>query len=221
MLLPNNQIKEFFSEWGELIISSLVVLICLVLFLEFPAEGVFQEICKELFFFLLVPVFYIKIVLKKSLKDFGFRLPRKKNDFFWAIAIFFILIIAGIFLSKISDFNKNYTIPYDFSENFWIFLLYELIFFNLLFLLQEIFFKGFILSLFSEKLKHWSVLIVFFIFCSALIAKNDFNWTSAPIILTTLFGSFLAYKNKSFWLSYLTGVIFVIFLDSFLIYLSK
>ncbi len=219
--IPNNRFKEFFSEWKELITSSSVALICLILFLNFPVKGAFQEICKELFFFFVIPVFYIKIVLRKNLKDFGFRLPQKRNDLIWGIAIFCILAIAGVCLSKIPGFNKNYTIPYGFSENFWFFLLYELVFFNLLFLLQEIFFKGFVLFSFSEKFKSWSILITMTVYCVVLLIEKDFGWQMAPLILFSLGGSIIAYKSKSLWFSYLIGMIFVISLDSFLIYISK
>jgi len=217
----SNKIKEISSAYRELLASSLVILVCLLLFLKFPTTNSFQNISKEIFFFLIVPIFYIKFILKKDLRDFGFSLPRKKSDFFWAIGVLLALIGISLILAKIPEFRKNYLIVNSLGNSFLVFLLYELVAFNFLFLLQTIFFQGFILFTFSDKFKKYSVLLTFIIYCASLLLENNFAWQMAPLILFSLGGSLISYKSRSFWLAYLTGMIFIIAFDSFLIYISK
>lgn len=217
----NAPIKNFFSNQREFLISFFVFLSCLILFLKLPAANPFERTCKEIFFFLLIPLFYIKLILKKDLLDFGLTLPRKKSDFFWALGIFFIFWGTFLFLIKFTDFQSNYHLSRAIKNNFNAFLFYELITFNFLFLIQEFFFKGFVLFSLRSKFKFWSILITALIYCAALFIEKSFIWQAAPLIFYAFFGTFLTYKSKSLWIAYLTGLISLISMDSFLIYISK
>jgi hypothetical protein len=207
--------------WKEFLISSGVILLCLFLFFFFPAQDFFQKIFREIFFFLLVPVLYIKFVLKKDLADFGWNFSCQRTGIYWTAGIIFSLTLVLGILIKFTAFSESYFLSRTIRENFWAFLFYELVAFNFLFFLQEFFFKGFVLFTLAKKFKGWSVGIVFSLYALILLLENDFSWQMTPLILYMLGGSLIAYKNKSFWLSYLVGLIFIILLDSFLIYISK
>jgi hypothetical protein len=210
-----------FSAWKEFFISSSVILFCLFLFSFFPAQDFFQKIFREVFFFLFVPVLYIKFVLKKDLADFGNNFSFQKTGLLWTGSSVFCLALFLGLLIKFTSFSENYFLSQTLRENFWAFLFYELLAFNFFFFLQEFFFKGFVLFTLAEKFKGWSISIVFSLYALILLLENDFSWQMTPLILYMFGGSVIAYKNKSFWLSYLVGLIFIILLDSFLIYIAK
>jgi membrane protease YdiL (CAAX protease family) len=220
-MLRFNPIKKTGFSWEELSVNSLVILACLILFLKLPATSSFQEISKEVFFLVIVPILYIKLILKRSLESFGFSLPKGKVNFFWAGGTLIFSLIIFFFLIKFTGFKANYHIARTIQNNFGAFLFYELLTFNFLFLLQEIFFKGFVLFSFSPKFKSWSILITAAIYCLALFSENYFVWQAAPLILFSFLGTWLVYKNNSFWLAYAVGLISIISLDSFLIFISK
>lgn len=220
-MLNFDSIKKTAPSWKELSVSSLVILTCLILFLKLPAANFFQETCKEIFFLVLVPIFYIKLVLNKRLGEFGFNLPQRKSDFFWAGGVLFTYLVIFFCLIRFADFKTNYHVARSIQGSFGSFLFYELITFNFLFLFQEVFFKGFVLFSFSSKLKNWSFLIPAFLYCIALFIEKSFAWQMTPLILFSFFGSWLAYKNNSIWLAYATSLISILLLESFLIFISK
>ena len=219
-MLEVSSIKKDYI-WKEILVNSLVILTCLILFLKLPTANSFQETCKELFFLVIIPLSYIKLVLKKNFKEFGFSLSFKKSDFFWAGGVFLAYLIIFFCLINFTDFKANYHISKSIQNNFEAFLFFELIIFNLLFLFQEIFFKGFVLFSLSPKFRSWSILITALIYCAIIFAGKSSIWQTAPLILFSFMGSWLAYKNNSIWLAYATSLLSLILLDSFLIFISK
>jgi hypothetical protein len=219
-----NAVKEklhIFSAWKEFVASFLVILLCLVFSSFFPAEDYFQKLLRALVFLLIIPILYIRLVLKRDLYSFGCNFSLKKSGIFWAIGIFLFTTTAFILLANFTNFRENYFIAEEIRHNFTSFLFYELVVFNFFFLLNEFFFKGFVLFSFSEKLKDWSIWAATATYCLSLLASGNFSWQTAPLIAYSLGGTIISYKNNSFWLSYLTGFVSIILLDSLLIYISK
>jgi membrane protease YdiL (CAAX protease family) len=205
----------------ELLASCLIVFVCLGLFLIFPANDFFQKSCKYLFFLFLVPIIYIKMILKRNLFEFGFILPRKKSDFFWAIGVLFAFLIFCFCLVEFTNFKNHYHLFGSIRNNFSDFLLYELLFFNFLLLIQEFFFKGFLLFSFSQKIYSWSIVLTFLAFYLTLFFQKITHWQMLPLLFLFFFGAWLTYKTKSLWLSYLTSLIAMILFESFLIFILK
>lgn len=219
-MLEFDSIKKELT-WREMLVNLLVALACLILFLKIPADNFFQETCKGLAFLVVVPLFYIKVILKKKLQEFGFGCPNKKSDFLWAGGVLLAYLVIFFLLFRFTDFKGNYHIARVIQNSFGAFLFFELITFNFLFLSQEIFFKGFVLHSFSQKFKLWSILITALLYCFVLFIEKSFIWQMAPLIIFSFIGSWLVYKNRSIWLAYAIGLLSVILLDSFLIFISK
>jgi hypothetical protein len=205
----------------KMLIDFSVAAVCLLLFSIFPANDFSQKLTKSFFFFLFIPYLYIKYLLKKNLSDFGFNFQNKKNGFILgvlALAVSFLLIYL---LTTFTDFKKNYVLPTSISHNFYIFIFYELILVNVLFFLQEYFFKGFLIAIFQKKLGFLSVPIQAIIYLIPLWIFSGSFWQIIPWIILSFAGGIIAYRNKTFVYSYFFGIVFLILTDAYIIYLQK
>ncbi|KKR21833.1 MAG: hypothetical protein UT50_C0003G0014 [Candidatus Moranbacteria bacterium GW2011_GWA2_39_41] len=202
-------------------ISSAIILSCLLLTIYFPAQGNLQTFSSVLFFLFLLPVLYIKLILKQNLANFGFNLRNKSIGLLWACLMLFVSLLIAFFLIHFYNFEQKYIIPAYIAQNFGSFLFYELILVNFLLFIQEFFFKGFLLSFLSQRFGLWSVLLQSLLFILFLIITRELDWQVAPLIILTLTGGVVAYKSKSFLYSYAMGIFFLIIIDAYIIHLFK
>ena len=149
--MTNKKTIALLDEWKELIINTCVAIACLALFIFFPSKGLSQDLSRTTFFLLILPILYIKLVLKKKLKDFGASLPISKQNLIWFSGALLASFIIMALLIKFTDFQKNYVIPDYIMASFWIFLLGELVVYNYFFFQLEAFFRGFVLFTFFPK----------------------------------------------------------------------
>jgi len=217
----NQKRLNFLAEWKEVLISSCVAVFCLALFYLFPAKGLAQAVSSAVFFLLVVPVLYIKLILKKNLADFGASLPLTRNGLLTVFIALIISLLMSYFFIHFTPFRKFYSVPVYAMSGFWNFLLYEFVFFNYLFFLLEFFFKGFFLFIFSEKIGYLSIPLTVLVSFVFLYLAKTFSWDNALYMITMLTGAFVAFRTRSFFLSYLMGILFIIMTDAYLIYLFK
>jgi len=222
--MNNIKIKKV-SQNKEFLVALAIILICILLSLSFPSKNSFQGLTKGFFFLFIVPILYIKLVLKKNVADFGLNIQNKMKGFVWgSLMLVLSLIIAYLFI-KYTPFVSNYYIPPLLSGNFWAFSVNMLIFVNLVLFFQEYFFRGFTLSVFSQKINAWSILVqaglYFFIILFAQSGFKQELWQSMPFIILSITGGIIAYKSKSMIYSYISGFLFLIMLNSYLIQIIK
>lgn len=207
----------------ELIMSSVLALTCLFLSVKFPTDpdSIFQTFTKGLFFLVLVPAIYIKLILKKDLKDFGFNITRKKEGLLWGFLMLILSLAASFAVMKIPGLKNSYHLPSYIHQNFGLFVVYELVLINILLFTYEFFWRGFILFTYSKSFFYWSVPIqaVFFIIFSYFSADISWKYFSLPIFAVT--AGITAYKSRSLIFSYAMSLLYMILLDSYLIYLLK
>ena len=205
----------------ELLVNIFVIFIFLFLSATFPAENSAQIITKNIFFLIILPIIYIKIILKKNLTDFGFNLRNKRTAIHWGGGLLaFSLLLFYLFLNY-SGFQAGYKLPAEVISSFWSYLLYELIIVNFIFFIHDFFFRGFMLSFFQKKFQYWSILIQAGSYSFVLLLTKSFSWEVFPMILFSITGGILAYKTKSFLYSYFMNFFAIIILDAYIIYLSK
>lgn len=213
--------QDFFSANQNILVSFFVVLICLMSNLFFPVSGPAQTITRTFFFLILLPVAYIKIILKRKIADFGWNLKDKKVAFIWTIGIFFFTLLLFYLLLSFTGFKTGYALDESVRNNFWLFLVYELLFVNFSIFVFSFFFQGFVLGLFQEKFGLLSVAFAVLLFLGALFLTDSLSWQTIPFVLLSINGGFLALKTKSFFYSYFMNIFAIIILDSCFIYLTR
>jgi len=71
-----------------------------------------------------------------------------------------------------------------------------------------------------ERLGVWSILIQSTVFLFPLLVYSSYFFETLPMVILSLFGGLAAYKSRSFFFSYLPGLIFLILLDACIIFLT-
>ena len=215
---------SFFPNDGTLFISSFIILACLFLSISFPAKAGVQQITKNLSFLVIIPILYIKLILKKNLRDYGltfFNDKNKRNGIIWTPIMFFASLLIIYILINYTDFKKNYNLESYIINNFWFFMIYELILVNILLFIQTFFYQGFIMFTYLKKINYWSIFVQFFLYVINITILGSFSWQMVPFIIISLTGGLITYKSHSFIYSYIMGLLFIIILDSYIIYTIK
>lgn len=209
--------QNILSNWKEELITSAVIVACLALFSFFPTQGPAQAITSSLVFLFLIPFLYIKLILKKNLKDYGWQLGNwKQGIIFAAISLVLSLLIFYI-LYHYSTFPKVYKLPLTATQNFGLFILYEFTLVAFFLALYEFFFRGFIMFSFSTKAGVASVAIQWLMFFIFLLISGSLIWQNALYMIVALFSGLIAFKSRSLLYSFVFGLFFLIIADALLI----
>jgi membrane protease YdiL (CAAX protease family) len=211
---------SFIWKDSELLVSSLLIFVCLFLTLVFPVDNnnLAQLLTKNIFFLVIIPALYIKLILKKNLSDFGLNIKNKKTGLVWGIFFLVFLSLLYYALFSYTTLPKKYILPQNVAGSFPFFLLYELVLINILVFTYEFFFRGFIQFLFFEKIGYWTILFQSAIFILFSSLNNGFFWQFAAPLVLSLSSGILAWKSKSFIFSYIASLVFIIIMNSYIIY---
>lgn len=211
----------FLKTNQELLVSFGVVIICLFLSFIFPTKNSAETITKNLFFLVLIPITYIKIILKKNLSDFGWNLENKEVAIKWGIGTLLFTLSLFYLMINFTELKSVYILEDYIKNNFWLFLFYELIVVNFSLFIISWFFQGFVFSVFREKFDYLAIIFSAGIFFLTFFISESISLKTTPLILLSITGSFLAYKTKSFFYSYFMSIFAIIILDAYIIYLTK
>jgi membrane protease YdiL (CAAX protease family) len=213
--------EGFFLRNRESVITFILAVACIFLYSFFPVSTGPQKIFSNITFLLIIPALYIKIILKKKLKDFGLQAGDWKKGVFWSI-FFLAILIAILYLAfNYTDLAQKYQVNGYAAGDFRFFVGYEILIVGMFLFLYEFFYRGFILFSFSKKIGMWAILIpagLFFIFS---LITNNFNWENANFLVLSLVSGVIAYKSRSIWYSFITSLVFIALMDAFWISLNS
>lgn len=209
--------RNFFLKYRETLLTALVMLACLALFTFFPTTGASQKVTSGIVFLGLLPVLYLKFVLKKKLKNFGWQL----GD--WEVGLIFsgIYLVLALLITYIlfhyTSFPKEYVLPASIIHNFWYFLGYELFLVGAFAALYEIFFRGFVMLLLVPRAGFYAIFYQFFLLFLFFWVTDNLTWTNAPLLLTAAFSGLTTFKSQSLLYSFVASLFFLIILDALVI----
>lgn len=204
----------------KLITTAAVILLCLVLSLAFPTDNIAQTVTRDLIFLIILPLLYVKFILKNNISLWGWNFQNRKVGLTWGLLAFLLGTVIFYPLSQWPAFAQNYAVNSLIAANFWYFLLYEFVFVNIFFFAQTFFYQGFVLYAF-RRFGVWTVAIQAALYLALLGLTNGLVWQSAPLIFWSLSGGTAAYKSRSFVPSYIFGLLFIILLDAWMIHLAR
>lgn len=214
--------QKIFSIFNkEDVITAAVIFFCLLLYSVFPTDNVFQQIVSSVTFLLVIPVLYVKIILKKDLKYLGIRKGNWQAGIAWSVISLIISVSVAYILFNYFGFAQKYFLPRHIVDSFAFFLLYEIILFGFFTSLYEIFFRGFLMLSFSKKIGSWAIILQSLIFLALFFFSRGVHWTLTPYLIFLIFSGITAYFSRSIFYSFITFLIFNIIFDSFYIYLVK
>ena len=208
-------------SWKKTFLGLGIGTLSLVVFSFFPTANFLETFTKSLVFLLIVPYFFVKLVLKENLSDFGMRFHWEKRGLVGSLALVFIGLLIIYPLANYTSFPQHYPLPQAIRNNFGFFVFYQLILVNLLLLFQEYFFKGFLISTCREKFSYLSIPLQALIYLIPLMLVSESLWSVIPMAIVSVFGGILAYHTRTFFYSYLGSWVFMLLLDAYLIFLSQ
>lgn len=209
------------NNWKKEIITFLVVFLCLLLAMTFPANGDFQLLSRIVFFLVVLPILYIKFILKKTVSEFGLNLRDNRTGLLWAFIMLIASFLIALILFYFFHLETQYIIPAFVINNFWVFVFYELVVMNFILFVFEFFFRGFLQTILEKKVGIWAPLVQCAVFLGFLFLTQKLAWQYTPLIILSLTGGVVAYKSKSFVYSYIMGIVFTIAIDLYIIGLFK
>ncbi len=219
------KIRKFEKKDLELLVVLAVVFVAMLLFAIFPYKDLFQEIVVSLVFLLIIPIAFIKLVLKRNLREFGFKAPSKNEragDLFVAGCSFLIVIMLMFLIVKNTSFKESYYLASSNIKNNFLYLMaYELLAVNFFILLYEFFFRGFVMFYFAKRIGGYAIIFQFLIFLLFLDVTNQLNLSFVYYILIAPFAGLIAYRSNSLVYSYLFSIMSVIVGDLIFIKLTS
>ncbi len=173
----------------------------------------------SVFFFLMfvLPVLYIKFVMKRPLKDFGWGLGDIKWGSKWLITIPFVVVPLIYISSKMPDVRAEYPLAKSLLTDQSHLFVYELLYILLYYVAWEFFFRGFLLFGLKEKFGAFNaVLIQTISSCLVHIDKPE-GEIIGSIFIGILFG-LIALRSRSIWYVFLLHISIGVLTDIFIIY---
>lgn len=198
-------------------VTSGVIVVCLFLYAIFPANNIFQQIVSSLTFLLVIPFLYVKIILKKSVKDFGIQKGNFLTGLVWSVLSLFIAFLIVYILFHYFNFSEKYSVPESVRDNFIFFVGYEVFLAGFFVALYEIFFRGFLMFSFEKKIGYWSILLQAVTFFLLIWLSSSLDWSIVPYLIFALFGGTIAFYSRSVVYSFVSGLLFYVIVDSIFI----
>lgn len=178
--------------------------------------GINQFIIFFILMFLL-PVLYIKLVVKKRLSDFGWGLGNVKLGLKFLLLIPLVIVPAIYFATQMPDVRSEYPLAKSLLQDQTHLWFYELAYVLFYYVAWEFFFRGFLLYGLKDKFGAVSAILIQTISsCLVHIDKPEGEIIGA-IIVGLIFG-YIALRTRSIWYVFLLHASIGVLTDLFIIY---
>lgn len=189
-------------------------------FVNQPDGDLYARAWQFVVFFVLmfvVPVLYVKLVMKRPLSDFGFGLGDIKWGSKWLITIPLLVVPLIYISSKMPDVRSEYPLAKSLMSDQSRLILYELGYIIFYYIAWEFFFRGFLLFGLKERFGAFNaVLIQTISSCLVHIDKPE-GEIIGSIFIGVLFGM-IALRSRSIWWVLLLHISIGVLTDLFIIY---
>ena len=215
------QTLAFLSPKRRFVTTGFMVFGALFAYHLFPFDAKLNETAQAIIsgalFFLVLPMLYVKLILKEPIHSLGFRRSERP---YGAILIPLATISALSILYLLIRFyqiESVYYIPTLAKESFLWFLLYEVLLVGAVAFLYEVFFRGFVQLLWLRKLGLSAAFLQAGLFASAVFLLSAVTWQELPMLLAVFFAGAVAFYTRSIWYSWATSWLILFLADVYLL----
>jgi membrane protease YdiL (CAAX protease family) len=168
--------------------------------------------------FFVLPTLYIKLVMKRPLKDFGLGL----GDYILGLKILAVLIpvifIAIYFAAGMPDVRTEYPLAKSLMQDQTHIWFYELAYIIFYYIAWEFYFRGVLLFGLKDRFGVFNAILIQTISsCLVHIGKPE-GEIIGSIIVGIIFGM-IAYRTRSIWYVFILHALIGVLTDLFIIYL--
>lgn len=205
----------------EFLVTGGVVVLALTTLLSLEQSPTLNQTLESLIasavIFLVLPLLYCKIILRKPWSMLGLQ----KGSVWAGFGGSLIALLAGLVslfgLMYFTPIFDQVRLPRSVEENFFIFLLYEVILNGWITLLLEVFFRGLVMLVWLRSLGFLSVLIQTGLFVGFLFLTNDITPQMTPFLLFSPLAGLIAYQSRSILASWGASWFFVFLADALIL----
>ncbi len=185
-----------------------------------PQAEIYSRYWQFILFFVLMfifPALYVKLVMKKPLRDFGVRTGDLKYGSRWLISIPLIVVPLIYISSKMPDVRLEYPLAKVLLTDRQHLLVYELMYVVFYYIAWEFYFRGFLLFGLKERFGAVNAILIQTISsCLVHIGKPE-GEIIGSIVVGILFGM-IALRSRSIWYVFLIHASIGVLTDIFIIY---
>jgi membrane protease YdiL (CAAX protease family) len=213
--------KILYMKQKEFITSVIFFILLVCVFALFPTNNNFQNILSMIFFLIILPILYIKVILKKNLSEFGIRVGNYKNGLIYGFSGIVSFILLFIVVIKYTKFLSYYSLPAYVVNSFSFFLVYELFLVSIAVIVYGFFFNGFVYFICEPFFKKWSIIIQSMLFLILVLLIGTSKWSFLPYLIFSLFAGIIVFKSRSIFYALVAQFLVIILLDTYIIYLLR
>ena len=195
----------------KLWMSNAVIVASLLLALYFPVDNVVQLLVAHIVFLVILPLLYIRFLLKEKVSAFGISWGKVGMGSLWlALGLFVVAVGLGM-LSQSTDILSRFSLPLTLRLNFGFFLLYLFVIGVYIFIF-EFFFRGFVLFVWENVIGMKAVVVqaYFFLMFIMLLSYQKTIISLISITIMALISGFIAARSRSIVYSFSFSYISVI-----------
>ena len=185
-----------------------------------PDGDLYARAWQFIVFFVLmfvVPVLYIKLVMKRPLSDFGFDLGDIKWGSKWLITIPLLVVPLIYISSKMPDIRAEYPLAKSLLSDQSHLFIYELGYIIFYYIAWEFFFRGFLLFGLKERFGAVNAILIQTISSCLVHIDKPEGEIIGSIVIGILFGM-IALRSRSIWWVFLLHISIGVLTDLFIIY---
>ncbi len=197
-------------KYKEQLITGMIFLTCLTIYLIFPVNNIFQQIMSSLTFLLVIPMLYIKLILKRGLASYGIQKGDSHRGLVLMVFSIIISLLLFYILFQYANLAKFFNLPDFVTRSFTVFVIYGFFLVGFFTLLYEFFFKGLVMFGIFKKTGYISILLQFLIFSAFLLIVSGFGWSTILYMIMSVFSGITAYQSRSLFYSFGATLIFII-----------
>ncbi|HQB59348.1 MAG TPA: CPBP family intramembrane metalloprotease [Candidatus Moranbacteria bacterium] len=208
-------------ETKKFIISIVFIFLLISVHIFFPITDVFQKVVAFLSFFVVIPILFNSLILKRKFDDIGLQFGDWKKGLIWSgTSTALIGIIFGIFI-YFFGFYEKYLIPASIVNSYKDFILYSITTTLFFVVIYDLFFRGFLMGILQLKIGFWAVVVQAVVFIALAIFAGSVIWTLVPYMIFSLFAGIIVYKSRSIIYSSIMQFIILFLLNAGMIYTLK
>jgi membrane protease YdiL (CAAX protease family) len=198
----------------DIIITTFFIIASLFVYAIFPAKNDFQQIVILLFFFVLFPLIFNQLFLKRKLAFYGLRFGAWKMGLTWSLISLALVGFIFLILAKYFNFLGNYNVPVFVVNNLKGFLFYEFIMVLFFVIIYEFYFRGFVLAIYGEVFRDWAILIQAGLFLILFLSiKGSTLNTFLPYLIFTPLAGWITLKSRSLIYSLIAQFLIILVID--------
>ncbi|NTW29904.1 MAG: hypothetical protein HGB34_02085 [Candidatus Moranbacteria bacterium] len=216
---------QVFSDKKRSIFTGSFIFLTMLLYVLFPAESrlnpTLQSIVLGVALFVLLPILYVKLVLREPLSTLGFRGSVRTFGLLSIPLSVIPLLSVWYVLLRTFPVAEAYHIPAAISGSFVMFLSYEVLLVGSISFLYEVFFRGAVQLLWLRESVLPAVFAQVALFVTFMaVSGGGLFWSDASLILAAFASGFVASYTRSISYAWASAWL-MIFLSDVFVLLSR